>query len=266
MLSGNAEAGARLRSCPRAGLIVTVQGGEDMAELLDILQNELDEESIRELGQRVGSDEATTQRAVSMLLPVLIAGLSHNVEQPGGSEALTEALRKDHDGSLLDQLGGLLRGEGSLGSVLGGLLGGRPAQATASGGGSVSARQVDGAGILQHLLGTQQGAVAESVSRASGMEANKVSQLMMLLAPIVMAALGRVRRDENLEAGGVADLIRRESRNIEQQAPETRAAGGLAGWLDSNRDGKVNFSDNIAKVGMALGSALLIGIGRRRKG
>jgi hypothetical protein len=81
-----------------------------MAELLDVLGNELDEETIRELSQRVGADEQSTQRAVSMLLPVLIAGLARNVEQPAGRASLNEALQEDHDGSLLDQLDGLLCG------------------------------------------------------------------------------------------------------------------------------------------------------------
>jgi hypothetical protein len=81
-----------------------------MAELLDVLGNELDEETIRELSQRVGADEQSTQRAVSMLLPVLIAGLARNVEQPAGRASLNEALQEDHDGSLVDQLDGLLCG------------------------------------------------------------------------------------------------------------------------------------------------------------
>jgi hypothetical protein len=88
---------------------------------------------------------------------------------------------------------------------------------------------------------------------------------MALLAPIVMAALGRIKREENLQEDGIADLIRREGRTIEQAAPEAAGQGGLMGWLDSNKDGKVSFADNAAKVGMALGSALLIGVGRRRR-
>lgn len=239
-----------------------------MAELLEILKDELDEETILELSQIVGGQEGATQQAVSMLVPVLIAGLARNVQEPAGSAALDSALRRDHDGSLLGKLGSLFGSSsqsGGLGALLGGLLGGAPAREAATPEGAVNARQVDGAGILQHVLGEQQGAVAESVARNSGLDGNQVSRLMQLLAPVVLAALGRVKHDHQLGPQGVTDLIRRESRTIEEEAPQAGLQGRLAGWLDSNQDGKVDFQDNIAKVGAALGTALLIGVGRRRK-
>lgn len=244
-----------------------------MAELLETLQAELDEDTIRELSERIGSDEETTQRATSMLLPVLIAGLSRNVDRPEGRRELDHALERDHDGSLLDQLGGMLRGEGGLGDMLGGLFGSREETTTSTtstapraSGQAPADKRLDGDGILRHLLGSERASIEEGVARASGMDRSKVASLMTLLAPIVMSALGRVKRKEHLGADGIAEVIRRERRVIEEQAPETQRQGGLSRWLDSNRDGKIDFSDDIAKVGMAIGSALLIGRGRRRAG
>ena len=85
---------------------------------------------------------------------------------------------------------------------------------------------------------------------------------MGLLAPLVMSTLGKVKRQQNMNADQVADLVNRERRTIEQEVPDA-TEGSLLELLDSNRDGKVDMRDDIAKVGMALGSAFLLS--QRRK-
>jgi hypothetical protein len=81
---------------------------------------------------------------------------------------------------------------------------------------------------------------------------------MAILAPMVMGALGKMKRQQGLDARGVADVIDRERQTIEKHVPEVASAGGLNVLLDSNRDGKVDLKDDIAKVGVALGSAMIL--------
>ncbi len=219
-----------------------------MASLLDELRQQLDPRTVSGISQRIGANEEQTDKAISALVPMMIGGMSQNVQhQPNGAESLNRALDQDHDGGLLDQLSGLFGGGGGgtggdLMSMLGTLGGGRTTNAD---------------GILGHLFGGRRSAVQDGVSQATGLNGGQVGQLMSLLAPLLMGTLGKVKRQQNLDSRGVADLVNHERQTIEEETPGTQQ-GSLIGLLDSNRDGKVDMKDDIAKVGMALGGAFLL--------
>lgn len=236
-----------------------------MAKLLQTLEQHLDPNTINTLSRQLGTTPEQTNQAVATLLPLLIGGLSRNTHQSQEQRrSLNQALEQDHDGRLLGQLsnlaGSLLGNQnpsagGGLAGALGGLLGG-------AGGAETSGRALKAEGILNHIFGNQQQQVETGVSRVTGMSSGKIHQLLTLLAPTVMQALGRVKREENLDEEGVTRLLDEERTEIEKQAPGTQP-GGLMRLLDSNQDGKVDLSDDIAKVGMALGTAFLMSRKRR---
>lgn len=236
-------------------------------ELLDQIASRFTPETISGLSRQIGADEATTQQAVQAALPVLVGALSRNANRsPQSAAALTEALEKDHDGSLLDQLGSLLGGGvagGGLGGALGSVLGG----GSQAGAGSVlggllggSGRATNGSGILGHIFGNKRDGVEEGLSRASGLDRGKVMQLLVLLAPIVMSALGKVRRERGLGPKEVAETLRKEEQEMAQQTPGV--SGGLLDFLDTDKDGSI--ADDVAKIGAALGGAVLAGKLTRR--
>ena len=239
-----------------------------MPNLTDELRKSLDPQTISSLSRQIGANEEETRQAVGALVPMMIGGMSKNAQSDEGAQRLNSALEQDHDGSLLDNLSSMLGGgsSGGLGGLAGGLMG-------AGGGGGVGgmlggllgggSRATNGAGILGHILGGHQGPVQNGVSRATGLGTGSTGQLMQLLAPIVMSALGKVKRQQNLDSRGVSNLLDRERSTLEEEAPDTQQ-GGLLGLLDSNRDGKVNMEDDVAKVGAALGTAFLMSRGGRR--
>lgn len=202
-----------------------------MVPLIDLVQEQLDDNALSQLSQQLGVDPNTTRQAVPAALTALLGGLSHNAAQPAGAEQLLGALTKDHDGSVLDNLGGLLGG---------------------GGGGAVLGQQ--GAGILGHIFGNRQPQVANQVGRASGLNASTATQLLMILAPLVLGALGRAQRQRGLDSGGLSDVLTGERRRVEQTNPQH---GGLLNVL-LDRDGDGNIMDDLA--GMAGG---LLGGGRR---
>jgi hypothetical protein len=82
-----------------------------------------------------------------------------------------------------------------------------------------------------------------------------VSQLLMLLAPVVLGALGRRQRQQGLDPGGLAGVLGEERRQAEASAPA--GLGGLLGRvLDADGDGQI-----MDDVGGLLGGFL--GGGRR---
>lgn len=197
-----------------------------MSSLLETLCGQLGGDNLRQLSQALGTDEKQTGEAVSAALPTLLGALARNASTESGAESLSGALQKDHDGSALQNLAGLFGG-GS------------------SGGGAQSGA---GAGILRHVLGGRQPRVEQGISKASGMDTAQVGQLMTMLAPIVMAQLGKQQREKNLDSHGLASLLGQERQSLEK-APE--AAGLLGSLLDADGDGDVDMSD-IAKQGVGM--------------
>lgn len=232
-----------------------------MSGLLDILSSQLGSDTVSKLGSAIGADQNKTKDAVAAALPVLLGSLAKNANSsPEGARSLASALERDHDGSVLDNIGGLLGAAGGLGGLLGGsdsgggglgsLLG--AAGSLLGGGGASAPKTLDGEGILGHLLGAKKPAVAEGVSKASGLDSGQAAKLLATLAPIVMGALGKVKKERNLDADGLAGMLSGERQELEKKMPNT-SVGGLLSMLDSDGDG--DLSDELGKLGAgALGS------------
>src|SRR5215470_1902397 len=115
-----------------------------MSGLLDSIGSALGVDLQQQLGQQIGADPQKTSQAIQAALPMLLSGLNHNASKPEGAADLLGALQRDHDGSLLDNLGGLL-------------------------GGNINGAAADGAGILQHVLGDRQDTAAHTVAKQTGL-------------------------------------------------------------------------------------------------
>lgn len=231
--------------------------------ILNEIRQQLAGGALDGIAQQIGADRSATDRAVGTALPMLIGGLARNASRsPEDAHSLAQALERDHDPSLLEQLGGALGGgggglAGGLGSLLGGGGGGAEAGlgdllGSLLGGSGGSNKALDGAGILKHVFGDRRPAVEEGVSRASGLSAGQIGRLLMLLAPIVMSALAKTKQQNRLDEGGLTDVLVRERRTIESRAPGV-STGGLAAILDRDKDGEI--ADDLASLGAGLARA-----------
>jgi hypothetical protein len=180
-----------------------------MTQLMDLVAQAVQGGTTRQISQQIGGDERSTQTAISTALPMLVAALARNSATPEGAESLHGALARDHDGSLLDDLGGFLG----------------------------HAQDGPGPGILRHVLGGRQETVQQAVSKQSGLDSAKVGQLLVLLAPIVMSALGRAQRQRGLDASGLAGALGREREQLGQASPDLM--GMATRLLDRDGDGSI---------------------------
>lgn len=153
--------------------------------LLDLIQQQLGPQEVQQISQQVGADPATTEQAVHAALPMMLGGMAQGAREPQGANALAGILGGGGGGG---GLGGLLGG-------LGGMLGGG-----ASGGG---AGGMDMGGILGSILGRSQPAVHDGVQQASGLNSDQTKKLLMILAPIVLAAIMKSRQSRTAD-GAVA--------------------------------------------------------------
>jgi len=195
--------------------------------LTDELLSQLQGAPLQQVSQQLGLDSRQAAGAVSAALPLLLGALGNNAARPQGAEALFGALQDNHSG--LD-----------IGGVLGAVLGGGSSPAT------------NGAGILGHIFGGNQGRAEAGLAQATGLGGERAGQLLRILAPVVMAYLAqRLSAADQVDAGGLGRLLGEERQQVVQQ-------GGLLGsLLDQDGDGQLGVSDLIR-----LGSGLL-GSGKR---
>lgn len=197
-----------------------------MTTLMDTLVDQLDDQTLHAISAKLGTDERSVEQAVSTALPLLLGALGRNAADTQGRQQLTEALRRDHDGSMLDNVGAVLARPEMLGL---------------------------GSAILGHVLGRRQQNAVEGISRTSGLSSSQTTQLLALLAPLVMGSLGKVRKEQDLDGDGVADLLQQERRAADANL------GGLSRILDMDGDGSIQ--DDM----LSLGNRVLGGFLNRRK-
>jgi hypothetical protein len=195
--------------------------------MLEMLAQTLGGNTLGQISSQIGADEASTAKAVSAALPILLGARDRNTDQPGGAESLLNALNRDHDGSVLDSIGDLLGG----------------------------AQSGPGGAILGHVLGGKQKSVEAGLSQVSGLDSSSIAKLLPILAPIVMGMLGRAQRQQGFDAGSLSDFLTGERKRAQSRNP---GAGDLLGnLLDTDNDGQV--IDDVVKLGTSLLGGLLGG-------
>lgn len=190
-------------------------------DLIDLLQSQLSGNVLDQLSNQIGGQKEETEVATSGIISMLTAALAKNAASPDGASALANALDTDHDGSILDNIGDLL------------------------GGNMNNNRAANGAGILKHVLGGNQGNAIDAISKMSGLSGDKTGNLMTMLAPIVLGMLGKQKRQNNMDQSGLSDML---SRSVKSATNQRQEMGLLGKLLDRDGDGSV--MDDIAGMGM----------------
>ncbi|MBP1663570.1 MAG: hypothetical protein H6Q19_710 [Bacteroidetes bacterium] len=150
--------------------------------LSNLLNSPIGQSIVKSVAGQFGLDESQAASAVNTAVPVILDGLNKNVQTPEGAESLNNALESKHDGSLLDNLDGIL--SGNVGDLL-----------------------QDGGGILNHVFGNNVGAVQNGIAQKTGISTDKVGPIISMLAPVVMAYLGKQKNQNNVSSGGLGDLL-----------------------------------------------------------
>lgn len=174
--------------------------------LLDIVQQHLGPDEIQQISQHIGTDPATTSNAIQAAIPMIVGGMAHTAQQPGGANAIQTAVEKH---TPADMLGGL----GNLAGMLG---------AASSG---------SGGGLLGSILGQHTATVQNGVQAATGLDASKVKSLLAMLAPIVMAAIVKHQASQPSGSQGGLGSILHQAAAAAQQNSASPQVGGVLGQI-----------------------------------
>ena len=192
----------------------------NLEALLGLLQGQ----DLGQLAEQVGGNEGQVKNGVMAALPAMLTALSKNTGTEKGAQELNNALETKHDGSILNNLSGYLS----------------------------NPDLKDGAGILNHLFGSQTSNVANAVSQSSGLDTNGSMKMLQMLAPVLMGMLGQQKKQNNLDAEGIGNLTSMLASNFGSEAGASGIIDVVTNLLDANKDGNV-MDDIMGMVGKFFG-------------
>ena len=195
-----------------------------MSGILDLLNSDLGKTIISGVSGSTGTDQNKTNSVLTMALPVLMKAMERNAATQDGAAGLMGALNGKHDGSILDNLGGLF------------------------GGGVDDNVKNDGSKILGHVLGQRQQGVEKVIGEKAGIDSSTVANILKVAAPILMGVLGKQAKQNNVtsqnDLSGLLGGMLGGNENKNEQS-------FLEKILDADGDGSV--IDDVA--GMVLGGS-----------
>ncbi|WP_055437302.1 DUF937 domain-containing protein [Lacinutrix algicola] len=195
-----------------------------MSGILDLLGSDLGKSIISGVAGSTGNDSSKTSSVLTMALPVLMKAMQRNATTPEGAEGLMGAIQGKHNGSILDNLGGLF------------------------GGGVDDEVKNDGDKILNHVLGAKKEGVEKIIGEKSGLDASSVANILKVAAPILMGVLGKQAQQQNVSSSnGIGDLLG----GLLGGNSADKEQSFLESILDADGDGSI--VDDVA--GMVLGGA-----------
>jgi hypothetical protein len=150
-----------------------------MNPLIGMIASQLTGPVIGQIAQQIGSDSGATQSAINMALPMMLSAMGNHAADGSGADELHQAAQ-EHDGSIIDDVMGFL-GNSQSGGI--------------------------GSAILGQFLGGSHGAIANVIGQQTGLSGGSSTQLLGILAPIVMGALGKSTQSNGLDAGGLAQML-----------------------------------------------------------
>lgn len=157
--------------------------------MMDSIQNlvkALNPDNVEQLSKMTGLDKEKTQSAVNQILPALLKGLSDNTDKPEGAESLANALERDHNGSILNNVSAAFQN-------------GDKAEDTG--------QETNGLGILQHIFGGKQTEVAQQIGSKLNIDQDQIMSIMGKIAPIVMGFLGKAKKEGNMGSSDLSSML-----------------------------------------------------------
>ncbi|WP_236974512.1 DUF937 domain-containing protein [Membranihabitans maritimus] len=200
-----------------------------MENVLELLSGSLGNKMVSQLSSEVGiGDEQKTEVAMDSVMKTMLAAIGKNAQSPQGMQALDNAIRNDHDGSIFEDIAGNLLNRDA-----------KMAQG--------NERMLNGAGILRNVFGSKENNVFNSLSKSTGVEKNQLMSLAVKLAPFVLGALGKARNNQS-SGGGLGNILSGVLGSM--QSNNSGQSSFLNSILDQDGDGSI--TDDVAGIGMKV--------------
>ncbi|WP_294202270.1 MULTISPECIES: DUF937 domain-containing protein [Chryseobacterium] len=145
--------------------------------LIDLLTGNTGNQVAEQAENKFGISKTQVIALLAVAAPLIISYLRKKSQDANEAEALNNALDKDHDGSILDDVS------------------------------QADARQSEGGSILNHIFGDEKPNVENRLSQNTGISIDKIGPILSMLAPVIMGYIGKEKQQNNVGAGGLGDLL-----------------------------------------------------------
>lgn len=163
----------------------------------------------QKIGGALDLGKTETSGLADQMIGSLLGGLAHNSKSDTGATSLLNALDKDHDGSILDDLS------------------------------DIASMENKGQGIVTHIFGNKKAKVTALIAEKTGLDTTTIEQLLTGVAPVLMGALGKKQHEEKLDTKQLTHLLTEEKNNLDTDS----SLSPLLALLDKDGDGDVDLDD-----------------------
>ena len=163
---------------------------------------------VGQVAKQAGVDPKLAQMVLEKMAPAMTGAMAKNTQTQEGAEKLSDALDKDHDGSVFGDLGSLLGGSG----------------------------MDKGAKILGHVFGSKTSDVEEAMAKEVGSDKETTTKMMAMLAPLVLGALGKEKKASGMDASTLAGMLGGATKAMSNDGSSKSL---LMSVLDFDKDGSV---------------------------
>lgn len=152
--------------------------------ITDLISGSLGSQATEGISEKLGIDKNQTQWVVSAAIPLMISALNYNAQKsPEKAQGIQQAIDSKSSAGILENLTGLFN----------------------------QGPTEDEDKMVNHIFGKNTENVKESLSEKSGISMGKIGGILALLAPLIMAYIGKQKQNQNQDAnssgGGIGDLL-----------------------------------------------------------
>jgi len=164
--------------------------------IIDLIKDQLSDQIMGHLGKVIGGNQTQNETALNTAIPAILSGLTGLASNQSSAGTLFNTI-KDHDDSILDNLGDLL---------------GSNKQSSLIESGSKMLGSLFGNGIVGNL--------ANAISDYSGVRKSGAKSLLGLIAPIIFGVIKRkLMGDGSFNLGSLVNMLTGQKKNIEAAIP-----------------------------------------------
>lgn len=175
--------------------------------LFDQTSEKLNSEEISSvLAKTVGTSPDKVQKVTQLGLPALLQGLTRNASTEEGAESLNRALDQ-HKDETVDDVKSFIS----------------------------NADRSGGQKILSHIFSENEERVEKNLAAQAGLKKDQVSGILSKIAPLLLAALGNEKKENNVDSSGIAGFLS----NIVSSSSSSGMMGKAADMLDKDKDGSL---------------------------
>ena len=151
------------------------------AYVFDGVDRRLTPQMIRQISAFLDERPSSTRKAIAVALPALVAGLTERASSARGAETLLNVIHRVGLGLDLDEL--------------------------SRGGGSYDDLNRAGRTVLATIFGGRSSIVVARIAEESGLRLSSAADLLEMLAPVMLAVVGREVTRHGLDEAGLVVLL-----------------------------------------------------------